>query len=71
MSELPEIERLQALHIEPDDIIVANAPTGSRLTNDDIEQLQKALVEALCHKHVIVLEGLDIEVYRRVRAAGG
>lgn len=61
--DLPPIERLQAVTIEPGDIIIATVPVDT--DDQELEQISARLGQLfLGHKVVVITDGISLEVQR-------
>jgi hypothetical protein len=58
------ISRLDAVRLHPDDVIIAKLPDDPKITNEEIEDIRKALQEELPNHQVMVVIGMDIHVAR-------
>lgn len=73
MADLPSIERLQAVTIEPGDVIVVTLPAR---TPDDfagwVDDIQAAMAKKFPgHKVLIVSAGVEVSVMRPEEASSG
>lgn len=59
--DLPPIERLQALHVEPGDALVVGIPEGTRINPDQVETWRGLFEKALPGTPVIFAVG-DVEL---------
>lgn len=63
MTALPDIERLQALQLQPGDVLVATVPAN--ITPAELEQVAKDLQHRLPGQQVLVITtGIDLAAYR-------
>lgn len=61
--DLPPIERLQAVMIQPGDVIIATAPEGT--TDQDLDEILAQLTRFFTgHKVLVIAEGLSLSVQR-------
>lgn len=65
MPDLPDIERLQAIDLQPGDVLIATLAAG--ITPDAFDQVSECLKGEFPDQHVIVLAGFEgVTAYRPV-----
>jgi hypothetical protein len=62
MSDLPPIERIRSLHVEPGDALVVSFPPSCRIDMADIQLWRQVFKEALGDVPVIFTSGEEIEL---------
>jgi hypothetical protein len=58
------IERLDAIRLHPDDVIIAKLPDDPGITQAEIEDIYEGLQQELPNHKVLVVIGMDIHVAR-------
>lgn len=62
--DLPPVERLQAVKLEPGDTLVATVPREANITPDQVDEIKAALEAEFPGVEVLVVVGVQLTVGR-------